>query len=107
MPPLHQAGFKRLFGEVVHAKRFERMVKEIELKVWVYNLMLGLSLTPLLSVQRGVGKREGGRVSDELGDGVGKLLNKTKALLGTMALIIPQFGLTRGGVSPRKAQRGN
>jgi hypothetical protein len=27
-------GFKRLFGEVVSAKRFERMVKEIELKVW-------------------------------------------------------------------------
>ena len=36
------SGFKRLFGEVVHAKRFEVMVKEIELKVWVYNLMLGL-----------------------------------------------------------------
>jgi hypothetical protein len=36
-------GFKRLFGEVVSAKRFERMVKEIELKVWVYNLMLGLA----------------------------------------------------------------
>jgi hypothetical protein len=31
-----------LFIEVVHAKRFEVMVKEIELKVWVYNLMLGL-----------------------------------------------------------------
>jgi hypothetical protein len=37
--------FKRLFGEVVSAKRFERMVTEIELKVWVYNLMLGLSAT--------------------------------------------------------------
>jgi hypothetical protein len=37
------SGFKRLFGEVVSAKRFERMVKEIELKVWVYNLMLGLA----------------------------------------------------------------
>jgi hypothetical protein len=36
------SGFKRLFGEVVHASRFEAMVKEIELKVWVYNLMLGL-----------------------------------------------------------------
>jgi hypothetical protein len=32
------SGFKRLFGEVVSVKRFERMVKEIELKVWVYNL---------------------------------------------------------------------
>jgi hypothetical protein len=31
-----------LFIEVVHAKRFEVVVKEIELKVWVYNLMLGL-----------------------------------------------------------------
>jgi transposase len=38
--------FKRLFGEVVSAKRFERMAKEIELKVWVYNLMLGLSAAP-------------------------------------------------------------
>lgn len=37
------SGFKRLFGEVVHAKRFERMVKEIQFKVWVYNLMLGIS----------------------------------------------------------------
>ncbi|MGQ9478099.1 MAG: hypothetical protein ACUVRH_06400 [Candidatus Bipolaricaulia bacterium] len=35
--------FKRLFGEVVQAVRFERMVQEIELKVWVYNLMLGLA----------------------------------------------------------------
>jgi len=26
------------FGEVVHAKRFERLVKEIELKIWAYNL---------------------------------------------------------------------
>jgi hypothetical protein len=43
------SGFKRLFGEVVSAKRFERMVKEIELKVWVYNLMLGLALAPALS----------------------------------------------------------
>jgi hypothetical protein len=40
------SGFKRLFGEVVQAKRFERMVKEIELKVWVYNLMLGMALAP-------------------------------------------------------------
>jgi len=37
------SGFKRLFGEAVSAKKFERMVKEIELKVWVYNLMLGLA----------------------------------------------------------------
>jgi transposase len=43
------SGFKRLFGEVVQAKRFERMVKEIELKVRVYNLMLGLALAPALS----------------------------------------------------------
>ena len=43
------SGFKRLFGEVVSAKRFERMVKEIELKVWVYNLMLGLAVAPALS----------------------------------------------------------
>jgi hypothetical protein len=43
------SGFKRLFGEVVSAKRFERMVKEIELKVWVYNLMLGLALAPALA----------------------------------------------------------
>jgi hypothetical protein len=42
-------GFKRLFGEVVSAKRFERMVKEIELKVWVYNLMLGLAAAPALA----------------------------------------------------------
>ncbi|MCR4405231.1 MAG: transposase, partial [Candidatus Acetothermia bacterium] len=40
------SGFKRMFGEVVSAKRFERMVREIELKVWVYNLMLGLALAP-------------------------------------------------------------
>ena len=39
------SGFKRLFGEVVCAKRFERMVKEIEMKVWVFDLMLGLSGT--------------------------------------------------------------
>lgn len=43
------SGFKRLFGEVVSAKRFERMVREIELKVWVYNLMLGLAAAPALS----------------------------------------------------------
>jgi transposase len=43
------SGFKRLFGEVVQAKRFERMVKEIKLKVWVYNLMLALALAPAFS----------------------------------------------------------
>jgi len=37
------SGFKRMFGEVLQAKRFDRMVKEIEMKVWVYNVMLGLS----------------------------------------------------------------
>jgi len=49
------SGFKRLFGEAVHAKRFERMVKEIELKVWVYNLMLGLTVAPasVLSIAEG------------------------------------------------------
>lgn len=41
--------FKRLFGEVVAAKRFERMVQEIELKVWVCNLMLGLTAAPVLT----------------------------------------------------------
>jgi len=38
--------FKRLFGVVVSAERFERMAKEIELKVWVCNLMLGLAAAP-------------------------------------------------------------
>jgi hypothetical protein len=38
LPGTFFSRFKRLFGEVVSAKRFERMVKEIELKVWVYNL---------------------------------------------------------------------
>jgi hypothetical protein len=38
---------------VVSAKRFERMVAEIELKVWVYNLMLGLTTTPVLSTAEG------------------------------------------------------
>jgi len=32
------SGFKWLFDEVVSAKQFERMVKEVELNVWVYNL---------------------------------------------------------------------
>jgi hypothetical protein len=45
--------FKRLFGEVVHAKRFEVMVKEIELKVWENNLMLGLGEVSALSAVRG------------------------------------------------------
>lgn len=47
------SGFKRLSGEVVSAKKFERMVKEIELKVWVYNLMLGLTPAPALSAAEG------------------------------------------------------
>lgn len=38
------SGFKRLFGEVVHAKRWERIVQEIRLKVWVYNLLIGLTV---------------------------------------------------------------
>ena len=42
-------GFKRLFGEVASAKRFEQMVKEIEIKVWVYSLMLGLALALALA----------------------------------------------------------
>ena len=47
------SGFKRLFGEVVSTKRFERMVAEIELKVWVYNLMLGLTVASALSTAEG------------------------------------------------------
>lgn len=43
------SGLKRLFGEVVSAKRFERMVKEIDLEVWVYNLMLRLALATTLA----------------------------------------------------------
>jgi len=31
-------------GEVVHAKKWERMVQELRLKVWVYNLLLGLTV---------------------------------------------------------------
>lgn len=42
------SGFKRLFGEVVHAKRWDRMVQELRLKVWVYNLLIGLAVTPTL-----------------------------------------------------------
>ena len=71
-------GFKRLFGEVVSATRFERMVKEIELKVWVYNLMLGLALAPAFSAagswQAG---REGRQGYHEAGSQGCKLLNKT------------------------------
>lgn len=48
MTETFSAGFRRLFGEVAHTKRFERMVKEIELKVWVYNLMLSLAATSAL-----------------------------------------------------------
>ena len=46
------SGFKRLFGEVVMAKKFARMVKEIELKVWVYTLMMNLPPAPALSAVR-------------------------------------------------------
>lgn len=53
-------GFKRLFGGVVHTKRFKQMIKEIELKVWVYNPMLGLATAPALSTA-GVDRR-GGRM---------------------------------------------
>jgi hypothetical protein len=35
-------------GEVVHAKKWERMVQELRLKVWVYNLPIGLAMTPNL-----------------------------------------------------------
>ena len=42
------SGFKRLFGEVVQAKRWERMVVELQLKVWVYHLRIGLAMTPTL-----------------------------------------------------------
>lgn len=38
------SGFKRLFGEVVHAKKWERMVAELRLKVRVYNLLIGLTV---------------------------------------------------------------
>ena len=49
------SGLGRLFGEVVIAKKFARMVKEIELKVWVYNPMLGLtaSSAPVLFAAEG------------------------------------------------------
>jgi len=47
--------FKRLFGEVVSAKKFARMVKEIELKAWVYNLMLGLTPAPALALSAAEG----------------------------------------------------
>jgi len=33
--------FKRVYGEAVLVREFERMVKEIEQKVWIYNLMVG------------------------------------------------------------------
>lgn len=56
------SGFKRVFGEVVLAKKFERMVKEIELKVWLYNLMLGLSASPALALSAVEGWQAGGSV---------------------------------------------
>jgi hypothetical protein len=37
------------YREVVHAKRFEVIVREIELKVWENNLMLGLGEVSALS----------------------------------------------------------
>jgi transposase len=36
------SAFKRMFGEVVRNKRWERILKEIELKVYIYNLMLNV-----------------------------------------------------------------
>lgn len=36
------SGFKRLFGEVVHAKKWEQMVREIRLKVC--NLLIWLTV---------------------------------------------------------------
>ena len=38
--------FKR---ETVLARKFERMVKEIEQKVWIYNLMVGMMVGKTLS----------------------------------------------------------
>ena len=32
---------KRVFGEYVAAKNFENMVKEITMKVFLYNLLIG------------------------------------------------------------------
>ena len=46
------SGFKQLFGEVVMAKKFARMVAEIELKAWVYTLMMNLPPAPALSAVR-------------------------------------------------------
>ncbi len=46
------SGFKRLFGEVVMAKKFARMVAEIELKAWVYTLMMNLPPAPAPSAVR-------------------------------------------------------
>lgn len=40
------SGFKRPFREVVAPKRFERIVREIRLKVRVYNLMLSVTAVP-------------------------------------------------------------
>jgi len=50
LPPAYEP--KELFGEVVMAKKFERMVAEIELKVWVYTLMMNLPPAPALSAVR-------------------------------------------------------
>ena len=40
--------FKR---ETVLARKFERMVKEIEQKVWIYNLMVGMMARKTLSCE--------------------------------------------------------
>jgi transposase len=39
------SGFKRLYGEVVQARKWERIVQELRLKVWVYNLLMGLTVS--------------------------------------------------------------
>jgi len=41
--------FKRVYGEAVLVREFERMVKEIEQKVWIYNLMVGMMVGKTLS----------------------------------------------------------
>ena len=46
------SGFKRLFGEAVQAKRWERMMPELRLKVWGYNLLIGLAVAPALGLDK-------------------------------------------------------
>jgi len=50
LPPAYES--KELFGEVAMAKKFARMVAEIELKAWVYTLMMNLPPAPALSAVR-------------------------------------------------------